>query len=83
MLKLGAKKKLVKQQIQKKFGKMTTLKDIQNVHDQAKKMSSLVERMHKYVWTSFPTPCIKTRRQLVKLLWMMKTICPFFTFDLA
>ena len=37
MLKLGANKKLVKQQIQKKFGKVTTLKDIQNIQDRVKR----------------------------------------------
>ena len=37
VLKLGANKKLVKQQIQRKFGKVTTLKDIQNLRDRAKK----------------------------------------------
>lgn len=36
MLKLGANK-LVKQQIQKKFGKVTTLKDIQNIRDRVKR----------------------------------------------
>ena len=35
-LKLGANKKLVKQEIQKKFGKVTTLKDIQNIRARAK-----------------------------------------------
>ena len=33
VLKLGANKKLVMPQIQKKFGKVTTLKDIQNLCD--------------------------------------------------
>lgn len=37
VLKLGGKKKLVKQQIFKKFGKLTTLKDIQNLRDRAKR----------------------------------------------
>ena len=37
VLKLGANKKLVKQQIQKKFGKVTTLKDIQNIRDRVKR----------------------------------------------
>ena len=36
VLKFSANKKLVKQQIQKKFGKVTTLKDIQNIHARAK-----------------------------------------------
>ena len=37
MLELGANKKLVKQLIQKKFGKVTTLKDIQNIRDWMKR----------------------------------------------
>ena len=37
VLSLGANKKLVKQQIQKKFGKLTTLKDIQNIQARTKK----------------------------------------------
>ena len=36
VLDLGANKKLVKQQIQRKFGKVTTLKDIQNIRDRMK-----------------------------------------------
>jgi len=36
VLKFIANKKLVKQQIQKKFGKVTTLKDIQNIRARAK-----------------------------------------------
>ena len=37
VLDLGANKKLVKQQIQRKFGKVTTLKDIQNIRDRMKR----------------------------------------------
>ena len=47
VLSLGANKKLVKQQIQKKFGKLTTLKDIQNIQVQAKKANRMVIGMHK------------------------------------
>ena len=37
VLELGANKKLVTQQIQRKFGKVTTLKDIQNIRDRMKR----------------------------------------------
>lgn len=37
ILRLGGNKKLVKQEILKKFGKVTTLKDIQNLRDRAKR----------------------------------------------
>ena len=37
MLELGANKKLAKQWIQRKSGKVTTLKDIQNIRDRMKR----------------------------------------------
>ena len=50
-LKLGANKKLVKQEIQKKFGKVTTLKDIQNIRARAKINSRMVGKMPRLFWT--------------------------------
>lgn len=47
VLSLGANKKLVKQQIQKKFGKLTTLKDTQNIQARAKKVNRMVVGMPK------------------------------------
>ena len=83
VLKRGANKKLAKQQIPKKFGKVTTLKDIQKLCMIELKNEQFGQKDAQIFLDKLSRPCTKTHRQLVELLWMMKTICPFFTTDLV
>ena len=80
VLSLHPNHKHLKAMIRKNYGKLVTLKDIQNLKGGVKSSHIKVLKMHCSFWTISKRHCRKTIPHVVVLLWMKSILLRFSIF---